>query len=176
MLICSSLASSLFFPILEILKYNTELCHSCIGPKVLCISVNGKKNVWGRKHLNVFPVRMLHSVMAPWGSGIIPIHHTDDRHPSLPSLHITLFCSWIKYQSRVCLQNWGVEKYCCVDTWAVSLPPTPTLTLDASGCLPPFEMLIDLQKLKTFFLLYATSFCPQPRLSHGPHYNCITFP
>lgn len=33
--------------------------------------------------------------------------------------------------------------YCCVDIRALSLPPTLALTLDASGCLPPFEMLID---------------------------------
>lgn len=109
------------------------------------------KNVWTHKLPNVFPLRMLLSVyhmMAPWGSSVITIHHGEQTSFTAISLHH--FVLLMNKISKRCLQNWGVEKYCCVDTWAVSLPPTLALFLDASGCLPPFEMLIDFS-VQNFF-------------------------
>lgn len=154
--------------------------YSCVGLANVPIPIY-QKIVWSHKRPNVFPVRMLLSVyymMAPWGSSIITIHHTEDRHPSLPFLYITLFCSWIKYQSGVCLQNWGVEKYCCVDTWAVSSPPTLALTLDASGCLPLFEMLIDFSvqnsKLSSSSILVISAHILVSLIAFL--HSCITFP
>lgn len=142
----------------------------------------GKKTVWGNKFSNVFPVRVCFSVyymMAPCGSSVTTIHHTEDSHLSLAFLHITLYCSCIKYQSGVCLQNWGVENYCCADTPAVSLPPTLALTLDAAGCPPPFEMLMDFSRCKTqnflpslrWFILPTFLFLLWPSVIHGSPFH-----
>lgn len=107
-------------------------------------------------------------MMAPWGSSIITIHHTKDRSLSMPFLYITLFSSWIKYQSGVCcrLGSWEVLLCRHLGCLFTSHSCTHCGCFWLSAAIWNANRFLSV-KLKTFFLLYASYFCTEPCLSYG---------